>query len=119
MPDQTENGSPPAQPGAPQPPAATNSNRKLWIVIIVLVVSLLCFCGVAGGLLLAGSLLDEDAQDSTGETEQETTSAQEDADEAADDAPATLDEVRAEAERMIVAFYPDCELKSMSEVTES
>jgi hypothetical protein len=74
---------------------------------------------VTGGLIFAGSLLDDDTQDSTSGTEQETPTAQEDTDEGAEEEPATLDEVRAEAERMIVAFYPDCELQSFSEVTES
>jgi predicted metalloprotease len=92
-------GAAPAGPaGAPQPPA-TSSNRTLWVVVIVIVVSLLCFCGVTGGLILAGSLLDDEAQDSTGGTEQETPATREDAEEAAEDTPATLDQVRAEAER--------------------
>ncbi len=118
MPDNTDAGPSPTQPGSAEPPRQRNSNRRLWVVIIVLVVSLLCFCGVTGGLILAGSLLEDDAQDSTTGTERQRSSAEGAADESGPESvPPTLDEVRAEAERMVEHFYPDCELQSLSEIS--
>jgi hypothetical protein len=110
---------PPGQYAAPPPPQ--RSNRALWIVVIVIVLSLLCFCAVGGGLLTAGFLAEDAVEDAAeGESAEPEAPAEADGTDDGDErVPATLDEVRAEAERMITHFYPDCELQSLSEVAES